>query len=76
LSTGASATQIIPVILGEEKKALSLSAWLEERGFLAVAIRPPSVPADQSRLRISLSAVHDRRDIEDLAGAIEQWAEE
>jgi 8-amino-7-oxononanoate synthase len=76
LSTGASATQIIPVILGEEKRALSLSAWLEERGFLAVAIRPPSVPAEQSRLRISLSAVHDRPDVEALAGAIEQWAKQ
>ncbi|MEW6076695.1 MAG: 8-amino-7-oxononanoate synthase [Thermodesulfobacteriota bacterium] len=73
LSTGASATQIIPVIMGAENKALSLSAWLEELGFLAVAIRPPSVPADQSRLRISLSAALDRRDVEALAGAIEQW---
>lgn len=74
LSTASSATQIIPVITGEEKKALSLSAWLEEKGFLAVAIRPPSVPPEQSRIRISLSALHDRRDVEALAAAIEQWA--
>jgi 8-amino-7-oxononanoate synthase len=73
LSTAASTTQIIPVIVGREKKALALSAWLEARGFLAVAIRPPSVPAEQSRIRISLSAVHDRPDVEDLAAAVEEW---
>ena len=73
LPTAASTTQIIPVIVGREKKALALSAWLEARGFLAVAIRPPSVPAEQSRIRISLSAVHDRPDVEDLAAAVEEW---
>ncbi len=72
-STAGSNTQIIPVILGEEKKALSLSGWLEERGFLAMAIRPPSVPPEQSRVRISLSAVHERRDVETLAEAVAQW---
>jgi 8-amino-7-oxononanoate synthase len=75
LSTAASATQIIPVITGEEKRALSLSAWLEKRGFLAVAIRPPSVPADQSRIRISLSAAHTRPDVESLAEAFAAWVE-
>jgi 8-amino-7-oxononanoate synthase len=73
LSTAASTTQIIPVILGEEKKALSLSARLEEQGFLAMAIRPPSVPPEQSRVRISLSALHDRGDVAALAAAIGQW---
>ncbi len=73
LSTAASTTQIIPVIVGEEKKALALSTRLEERGFLAVAIRPPSVPPELSRIRISLSAVHKREDVEALAAAIEDW---
>lgn len=73
LSTGTSTTQIIPVVLGEEKMALSLSARLEEQGFLAMAIRPPSVPPEQSRVRISLSAIHQRRDVEALAAAIAQW---
>lgn len=57
--TLASATQIIPVIAGQEQAALGLQAMLETAGFLAVAIRPPTVPAGTARLRLSLSAALD-----------------
>ncbi|MFY8092808.1 MAG: aminotransferase class I/II-fold pyridoxal phosphate-dependent enzyme [Niveispirillum sp.] len=57
--TGASSTQIIPVIAGSEQAALGLQQILEMAGFLAVAIRPPTVPAGTSRLRLSLSAALD-----------------
>lgn len=73
LDTGHSAAQIVPVIVGEEERALSLSCWLKERGLLAVAIRPPSVPPGQSRIRISLTALHTPRDVENLAEAVIQW---
>ncbi len=49
---------IFPVILGEERRALEASRRLRERGFLAKAIRPPTVPAGTSRLRVSLTAGH------------------
>ncbi|MDY6904378.1 MAG: 8-amino-7-oxononanoate synthase [Thermodesulfobacteriota bacterium] len=71
--TGASASQIVPVLTGDEKKALDLSKWMEKRGFLVVAIRPPSVPDNQSRVRVSLSALHTRSDIERLADAFGHW---
>lgn len=57
--TAASTTQIIPVIAGEEQAALGLQSLLESAGFLAVAIRPPTVPAGTARLRLSLSAALD-----------------
>jgi len=71
LDTGASSTQIVPAIVGEETRALALASGLEQRGLLAVAIRPPTVPAGTSRLRVTLSAAH--RDV-DVARLIDGFA--
>jgi len=72
-NTGASTTQIIPVLAGSSERALELAAALEQRGVLAVAIRPPTVPAGQARVRFSLMATHSDNDLElaleALAGA-------
>lgn len=75
LNTGASDSQIIPVVVGDENQALNLSLWLEEKGFLVVAIRPPSVPPNQSRVRVSLSALHTHEDVARLAEALAQWSD-
>lgn len=64
-----SATAIQPVLLGEEAKALVLSKALAERGFWVTAIRPPTVPQGESRLRITLSASHNEQDINLLLSA-------
>lgn len=72
--TGASATQIVPVILGDEARTLALAAALRAEGFYVGAIRPPTVPAGTSRLRISLSAAHRAEDVAALAGAIARLA--
>lgn len=64
LDTGASTTQIIPALVGSSERALELAQTLEERGVLAVAIRPPTVPAGQARIRFSLMATHDDGDLE------------
>lgn len=55
---GASVSQIIPVVVGDPFRAVALSRALADRGLIVPAIRPPSVPAGQSRLRISLSYAH------------------
>ncbi len=70
LDTGGSATQIVPVILGDEGRTLAAAAALEERGLLGIAIRPPTVPAGTSRIRFALSAAHADADIERLAEAV------
>jgi 8-amino-7-oxononanoate synthase len=72
-NTGASSTQIVPVIIGKEEDALSLSRWLDQNGILVVAIRPPTVPEGKSRIRISLSAVHSRSNVDRLIDAMKTW---
>ncbi|MCU1396307.1 MAG: 8-amino-7-oxononanoate synthase [Ilumatobacteraceae bacterium] len=49
---------IIPIVLGDEARAMHASAALLEQGILVPAIRPPTVPVGSSRLRIALSAIH------------------
>jgi 8-amino-7-oxononanoate synthase len=69
-ATGAASHQIVPVIVGEARSALDLSARLQERGLLVPAIRPPSVPEGTSRLRISLTTGHDEEDVARLVAAL------
>jgi 8-amino-7-oxononanoate synthase len=66
----ASASQIVPAVIGGEAEALALAAALEERGLLAAAIRPPTVPPGTSRLRLALRAAHTADDIDTLIEAI------
>lgn len=69
-STGASASQIIPVIIGDPRRATALSAKLFERGLFVPAIRPPTVPEGEALLRISLTAGHTEEMIAALIGAL------
>ena len=51
-------SQILSLIIGQEEKAILLQKYLEKNGFLAVAIRPPTVPLNESRIRLTI-----RRDL-------------
>ena len=75
LDCGASTTQIVPLIVGDDEAAMALSRSLEEEGFLAVAIRPPTVPEGMSRLRFALSAAHEEEDLARLAAVVIRLAE-
>lgn len=66
----APTAAIHPVVLGAEEDALRASAGLEKLGFLVPAIRPPTVPAGTSRLRVSLSAAHEPATVRQLAAAL------
>ncbi|RAU21369.1 8-amino-7-oxononanoate synthase [Paramagnetospirillum kuznetsovii] len=70
LDTGPSSTQIVPVILGDERRALAVAKALEGRGILGIAIRPPTVPKGTSRIRFALSSVHSEADIDVLIQAV------
>ncbi|MGQ9688260.1 MAG: 8-amino-7-oxononanoate synthase [Desulfobaccales bacterium] len=61
-----SESQIVPVLVGENARTLEFSGRLRERGLMAVALRPPTVPPGRARVRFSLSAAHAP---EDLAAA-------
>ena len=54
---GGAGTQIIPIILGDDKSALGAADALQKQGFDVRAIRPPTVPEGSARLRISLSSL-------------------
>ncbi|MDA0711098.1 MAG: aminotransferase class I/II-fold pyridoxal phosphate-dependent enzyme, partial [bacterium] len=65
-----SQTQIIPVMVGEDDKTVAISNDLYERGIYLYGIRPPTVPAGQSRLRLSVMATHSPEDIRLLLHAM------
>jgi 8-amino-7-oxononanoate synthase len=65
-----SHTPIQPVVLGREAAALAASETLRARGLWVPAIRPPTVPAGSSRLRITLSAAHTDADVDRLLEAL------
>ena len=66
----ATDTAIQPLIVGTPEAALAISQFLSERGFAVCAIRPPTVPAGTSRLRITLSARHTHEQIERFIEAL------
>jgi 8-amino-7-oxononanoate synthase len=65
-----STTPIPPLLIGADQQALALSQQLREQGFLVIAIRPPTVPEGQARLRVTLSAAHEENDVDALLVAL------
>ncbi len=59
-----SQTQIIPVVIGKTTDTLEVSQRLLEEGVLVTAIRPPTVPEDTCRLRVTVMATHSREDLD------------
>jgi 8-amino-7-oxononanoate synthase len=69
-----STCAIQPLVVGEPERAMALSEQLRERGLLIGAIRPPTVPAGTSRLRITLTAAHHEDQVDQLLGQLaECW---
>jgi 8-amino-7-oxononanoate synthase len=65
-----SDTAIQPLLVGDESLAMAISTSLEAEGVLVSAIRPPTVAAGQSRLRITITAAHSTADIDALLAAL------
>ena len=66
LSTLGSTTNIVPIIIGDNNKVLELSEKLHDKGFVVPAIRAPTVNANSSRLRVSVSSEHSFEDVENF----------
>jgi 8-amino-7-oxononanoate synthase len=66
----SAGSQIIPIVLGDDKRTLSVAGALQQSGFDVRAIRPPTVPDGTSRLRVSINATHSEADIAALAAAL------
>jgi 8-amino-7-oxononanoate synthase len=63
-------SQIVPVVAGESARAVALSKALAEHGYLALPVRPPTVPEGAARLRFSLTAAHADRHLAGVAEAL------
>jgi 8-amino-7-oxononanoate synthase len=70
LDTLQSQSQIIPIVIGDNEKAVAISQKLRDQGIIAAAIRPPTVPAGSARLRISITLAHHVDDLERAAMSI------
>jgi 8-amino-7-oxononanoate synthase len=63
-------TPIQPVLIGDSDASTRISARLEAAGFFVPAIRPPSVPDNSARLRVTLSAAHEESEVEHLLDSL------
>lgn len=71
ITLGQSQSAIQPIIVGSPERALALSEGLKQRGIWVTAIRQPTVPKNQDRLRVTLTANHTFQDIDVLIDAFE-----
>jgi 8-amino-7-oxononanoate synthase len=67
-----SDTPIQPIIIGGNREVMQVRNALQDKGILVSAIRPPTVPKNSARLRISLSATHSIKDVERLVIALRE----
>jgi glycine C-acetyltransferase len=75
-SLGTSQSQILPLMIGDATQCMKLSEDLLQRGVFAQGIRPPTVPAGTSRLRITLMATHTREHIDQALTVFREVAQE
>lgn len=71
--TGLSSSQIIPIIIGSEEESVRLSTWLADNRIMASAIRPPTVERGKARIRLALSALHKKEQIDTLIDVLRKW---
>lgn len=71
LGVAATGSQIVPVILGDDARAMSVAAALQAQGFDVRGIRPPTVPTGTARLRVSLTLNVGMAEVEALVAALE-----
>ena len=72
VDTLGSETQIIPVVVGSARAAMELSAALFDKGIFIQGIRPPTVPENTARLRITVTAAHELVDLDRALSAIKE----
>jgi len=72
LSIMPSDTAIQPLLIGDSQRATAISEALLHKGFLVSAIRPPTVPKGEARLRITFSANHQEQHVDQLLDALDK----
>ena len=67
ISMGIDATNetpIFPILIGRNEDTLAVSEYLYEAGIIGTAIRPPTVPIGESRIRLTVTAAHNKEQID------------
>jgi 8-amino-7-oxononanoate synthase len=72
LNLPLATSPIVPVVLGDEMRALEAQQILGREGFLVTAIRPPTVPKGTARLRLAFTAAHPEAEVARLASVIRE----
>ena len=65
-------TPIFPIVVGENDRALTLARELKERSIIITAIRPPTVPVGESRLRMTVTAAHSKEQLDYVAQTLHE----
>ena len=65
-------TPIFPIVVGENDRALTLARELKERGIIITAIRPPTVPVGESRLRMTVTTAHSKEQLDYVAQTLHE----
>jgi len=65
-----SSSHIVPVITGDSQRAVDKANYLQAQGFYIMPVRPPTVPANSARLRISLTSQIQPEEIEQLVALL------
>jgi glycine C-acetyltransferase/8-amino-7-oxononanoate synthase len=71
-----SASPILPIVIGDAQKTLAMADRLLELGVYAPAIRPPTVPKDTSRIRVTVTSEHSRAQLDRALAAFGQAGRE
>ena len=72
--TGNGSSQIIPVVLRHTESTMEFARIVRQQGYFVPPIRPPSVPFNESMLRISLTARHGQDEIDGMVEAMKECA--
>lgn len=59
-----SQSQIIPIMIGKNDKTMEFAAALQEEGIAAIPVRPPTVPENEARIRFTVTALHQKEDLD------------
>ena len=64
---------ILSLIIGDEDKTMMMQEFLEKRGFLAIGIRPPTVPIGKSRIRITIRSSFNKNILKNFISALKDY---
>ncbi|MBI2422309.1 MAG: 8-amino-7-oxononanoate synthase [Candidatus Hydrogenedentes bacterium] len=70
IEPGGEGTQIFPILVGDDETAVSIARALQDDGMIVTGIRPPTVPAGTSRLRLSVTLAHEEASFRRVALAL------